>query len=134
MCFMRISKMTLMFAKNCCNMENQIEKDNILTRAQCFAARIGCNKSHVIAGYTQGAMDEYERLTKWIDPSESLPEEGVDLLFKTADGEIYLGYRQGKEWSDANGMYTHDEQLLDEGWDRGFFNDLVIGWRPIWDE
>lgn len=72
------------------------------------------------------AQSERAELTRWRDPKEEQPENGVCVLIKVDDQlgnkTIYLGSREGTEYLTDGGLVFGTESDA---------NSEVIGWREI---
>lgn len=83
-------------------------------------------------GFKAGAESERDRLTKWRDPKEELPEDGKCVLIRAVDQldneALYMGSWEGDRYITdlglAFGNDFDDESVPD-------MNIKAIGWRPI---
>ena len=76
--------------------------------------------------FIRGAQSERAELTRWRDPKEEQPENGVCVLIKVDDQlgnkTIYLGSREGTEYLTDGGLVFGTESDA---------KSEVIGWREI---
>ena len=81
----------------------------------------------IVEAYAQGATDEYEKLTRWNDPKDILPDKDKSVLVK------FVGVSNVNVHYYTVGMLYEDDQWAYENDLAGHRYFKIVGWREIFE-